>query len=172
MTKPKLILVTGAPGAGKTTLAVKLSGEIGAEYIDSDAVLEQIWQASKNDSGYDREKTGLPQFLHNIPVAEDVITDPVLRAGLHESIIEELQKKWQLVLIHCRAANASERFYARELGPNGEEPEWLKQSLNDVEMAYATVAEPLQLGIRVIEVDTTDGYRPALDDIAAVVQKT
>ncbi len=172
---PELVLVTGAPGSGKTVLAKQLAEKMRFKYVDSDAVLEDFRHASKPEDNYDREKIGIPKFFKLIETAlvsgENVVTDPVGHKGRDESDFARLAKASKVVIVHCRADNVHERFYKRELGPDGKEPDWLGPHMKDLEKNHLLDVDPLEVSIPVVEVDTNDGYKPDLDELVSTITK-
>lgn len=175
MSKPKLILITGRAGSGKTILAKLLAPRTGFKYIDSDAEFEKAEKANKVKSGHKPQQYGPAQFLESLSQYAksdiNVITELVLHRGVHEDLIIKLSELWSPLIIHCYADNARERFYKRALGTDNEEPDWLKEAMaapinNKLEEA---MRKPLKVDIPIIQVNTIDGYNPSIDDIITEV---
>lgn len=125
-----LIVIGGIPGAGKTTLAEKLSKDLHILFINKDGVLEKLWEALE----WDGDKNDIPKFRN---ATFELIYELVRRAGQakisiiieanfnrkdHEARIVELAQAngLKIIYLHCEAAPeiAFERFKQRE--KNGE----------------------------------------------------
>jgi len=172
---PKLVLVTGAPGAGKSTLAKQLAKRLGFEYVDSDAILEEYWHENKNNPSYDREKIGIPRFFSYIEglasSGSNIVTDALGRKERDEQDFIRLNNVAKLIIIHCQAKDPTGRFYSRELKPDGTEPDWLAETMSELGKYHHLDVNALEVGSPVIEVDTNNGYKPTLNEITSRIEK-
>lgn len=157
-----IVLISGAPGSGKTTLAAALAAELGWPRVDRD----QLYAGLSAGSGYDRDAVvphGVRLFwsatAHLAAAGCSVVADATLYRDQSEADVRSvLAPVGDVRNVHCRSALASDRFVARGH----------PQAVNDrVARNAPLVTEPLALGVPLLEVDTTDGYDPALPSVVA-----
>lgn len=174
---PTLVVVSGPPGSGKTTLAHLVARAIGCPAICRDEIKEGMAHTRPGFTGGPGDELArrtLPVFFGALElllragvttVAEAAFQDRVWRRGL-----EPLSGLAQLRLVRCQVAAgvAFQRSLRRRAGNH------LRQVHADPGPADAAAQAAahdafrwLTLDAPVIEVDTTDGYRPALAQIAA-----
>lgn len=170
---PILILVTGAPASGKTTIATDLAADLGLPLFAKDDIKELLAD-SLDVSGFDwSRRTGQTSFF-----LLDWLAVRLLNAG--QSVILEANfdrrylNEWafpktagevqaRIVEIFCRAEPAvlirryTERFGSGVRHPIHHDRKHLEGTLRE-EIAGDKFSEPLGLGT-IIEVDTTSFER-------------
>lgn len=177
--RPLLVLVSGKPGSGKTTLARRLATEdaLWLPQISCDPIRVGMMETQ----GTANDATGSPTsprpavevFYGTIDyllgAGVSLIAEISFRRGLDERRLRPLLTDNRLVNIHCQTqtSEAQRRFAARE---QIRRP--VKSSHTFVaEMERSTfdwsVFEPLDLDLPRLLVDTTDGYAPELAAIVA-----
>lgn len=170
--KPLLIIVSGAPGSGKTTFASKLAAHMQLLHIERDRAFESM-RYTFGPEPFSREKDGIPLFYNLVASAlkaqASIVVDATLYKDKSEKDIIQLHQYSTMLNIHCRAANEHQRFYKRELGKAGKIPNWLPGHMTKLSEIYDLVCEPLDLGCSIIEVDTTDTYSPDIQAIATQI---
>lgn len=158
--KPYLILISGAPGSGKSMLARKLTQYIEFMYVDADAVLQSLW---------------LHNTTNGVPLLYDLLTKNASNYNLSQVVdmatsadsetIEKLKSVATLRHLHCKAGNANKRFYAREIRPDGTEPDWLDPKMRELEEKIVPNSKPPDFGVKVIEVKTDNEYTPNIKSL-------
>ncbi|MEV6107928.1 AAA family ATPase [Streptomyces sp. NPDC051940] len=177
--RPTLVVVSGPPAAGKTTLAHALARAIGCPAVCRDEIKEGMVHATPGfvaGPGDALTRRTLPTFFAVLEVlaragvttvAEAAFQDRLWRPGL-----EPLKDLVSLRVVHCvvDARVALERTRSRlEDNP-------LRRAHADAPPADAAAHERayrafdrVSVDAPWIEVDTTDGYRPGLAEIVAFV---
>ncbi|HEX6679506.1 MAG TPA: ATP-binding protein [Gaiellaceae bacterium] len=174
-----LVVVTGPPASGKTTLARSLAGELGLPWIGKDVLKEQLYDVLGSGEELEpRLEDAARRLLLTVAEAQ-------LAAGLsaivesnfdRDSDLEPLQRVWrdhhdtQVVQIHCSAdvelllARFSERAASGARHPgHGDEPEDAEDVRRDLERGRW---DPLDLPGELIEVDLGGDV-----DVAAVAAR-
>ena len=175
--RPALIVVSGMPGAGKTTLAHRLAAAVGCPAICRDEIKEGMVQtvpdftAGQDDELSLRANTAFFGMIETLvragvtTVAEAAFQDRLWRPGL-----EPLQDLARIRVVHCVVDPelAFQRSLSRRTGNQhrrahpdpapGDAGEYLGRLRS---------FDRIDLGPPWIETDTTDGYRPDLADLVA-----
>jgi predicted kinase len=172
-----LVVVSGPAGAGKTTLAHKIARLVGCPAICRDEIKEGMVHTAPGfvaGPGDELTMRTLPVFFGVLElllragvttVAEAAFQDKVWRAGL-----APFASIARLRIVHCVVA--AEEAVQRSLRRREADP--LRRAHADPSPADAAERvrshrgfDRLSLDVPWIEVDTTDGYVPGLEEIAA-----
>ncbi|CAM3958790.1 AAA family ATPase [Deinococcus marmoris] len=175
--KPLLVLVTGVPGSGKTTLAAALREKLGFVLLSRDDFQVRLWNLWQDQ----------PDLLPEVPrahwAAYYATVDALLNAGLSVVVegsvhsrrgadeIGALLPKADAVVIHCAVPKAvsHERFRSRAGVGRRSHPAYTDadnfRQMEENPSRWAHFEQPVQLDIPSMTVDTASGYEPALDNI-------
>jgi predicted kinase len=174
MSLPTLVIVSGPAGSGKTTLAHRLAATIGCPALCRDEIKEGMVAATPGFApGYSDPLTvrtygvffaAIRLFLENgvTHVAEAAFQHDNWARGL-----ESLRRLAVLRIVRCHVAPAVARARAEQ-----RRREQLARAAHD-DLGHFSVErsfEPIRLDVPTLEVDTTNGYNPDFDAIAAFVR--
>ncbi|MFH8383869.1 AAA family ATPase [Kitasatospora sp. NPDC018058] len=175
-----LIVVSGGPGSGKTTLAHALAGEIGCPAVCRDEVKEGLVHAGAGEPAPGVDEAVRAVFFEVLGVlvragvsvvAEAAFQDRLWRPGL-----EPLAARTQLRVVHCRVEAAlARRRIAERLACGGHRAAHADRELLAAPPGAGNLLDdftPLSLpGVPRLCVDTTRGYDPPLADIVAFARR-
>jgi predicted kinase len=177
MKKPLLIVVSGRPGSGKTTLAHTLARKIGCPAICRDEIKEgfvNTMQSSHESLGKDVNQNIYGVFFEILDFLITKQITLVVEAAFQHHLwapqLERLSHISQVKIIICTVDPhlARSRFVQRGLSdPNRLRfhGDWgVRAAQEGIELPIVNYDPPL-LPIPTLEVDTSDGYHPSLDDI-------
>ncbi|MBW4665423.1 MAG: ATP-binding protein [Chroococcus sp. CMT-3BRIN-NPC107] len=183
MKKPLLIVVTGCPGSGKTTLAHTLARKIGCPTICRDEIKEgfvNTMQSSHESLGKDVNQGIYATFFEILDFLLSkqitLVAEAAFQHNLWVAPLERLLQTSQIKIVVCTVDPhlARTRFIQRGLSdPNRLRfhGDWgVRAAQKGIELPLGNYEPPL-LPIPTLEVDTSDGYRPNLNDIESFLLK-
>ena len=174
MPKPRLIVVTGRPGSGKTTLAARLSDEWCLPLVSRDRIKEglvhtegQSHEALPEGANLRATQAFFGTLDYLLAQGISVLAEAAFQHPLWEKGLQPLRAKARLAVVVCRvdARTALDRFLARGLADerrayfHGDKGVRMLQS--GVVPEPGGYSEP-HLDVPTFIMDTTDGYRPSI----------
>jgi hypothetical protein len=139
--RPRLVLVTGAPGTGKTTLAVRLGRALTLPVLSRDSVKELLTDA------LDPPESNVTDLQPAVRRAETVIVH------CHTDRAESRRR-------------FAERFGRGERHRSHRDAQHLER-LEEDPNAWDRYREPPAIGVPILYVDTSSDYAPSFGDIVA-----
>lgn len=172
------MIVSGSPGAGKTTLARIVARELKLPLLTKDDLKEAIADAIPASDRDESRRLGIAAYGVLYTVATVLLesgTGVVLESNfvrvIAEARLAQLVARSRATLVHCDVPDplALERYKARAAGGarHGVHKDdvvieaWTRGVRSDHGI--------LDLGIPVITVDTSAGYRPSVVEIVAAI---
>jgi predicted kinase len=176
--KPTLVIVSGYAGSGKTTLAHELARAIGCPAICRDEIKEGMvhtvgtFEAAVGDELTQRT---FPLFFE---VLRTLVTAGVTVVG--EAAFQ--QKNWgpnlapfadlaEIRVVRCRTDAATARGRVEGRGHRTAHADAPLLAAVDAGDRYYKDFDHISIDAPTLDVDTTSGYRPTVDEIVAFVER-
>lgn len=175
--RPMLVIVSGAPASGKTTLATQLAARLDLPLLLRDGIKETLADALGASDVEASQRLGAAAYavLYGVigsllAAGAGVVVESNFRHAGSESELLPFVAASDARLIHCEAATELilARYEARTGSPERHRVHMDAERTADLERDLQEGRfEPLRLDIPVLRVDTADGYRPPLERIVA-----
>jgi len=175
---PLAVLVGGAPGSGKTTLADALAAELDLPVVHNDHLVHGRWRTL--DRALELGESGLESLYRTmelwLELGVSFVADHTFVRGKSErDVAARLAPFASLVYVHCRTRHAPERFERRMRADSLCGEARLQKLLPVARQLQADLFEPLDFSCPCIVVDTDSGYQPpvasVVDDIDAAYSR-
>ena len=174
--RPLLVIVSGAPGAGKTTLGQAISARVGLPFLSKDELKEAMGDELGAPGDVPAsQRLGLAAYRILYAVTARIleagggaVIESNFRRGVSEPELRAIVELADARLVHCWAPAATvQARYAQRFERGDRHPVHLDaQRLGDLADDLASGRfEPLDLDIPILEVATDDGYEPDLEQV-------
>lgn len=171
--RPLVILVTGAPGSGKSTLANTIAEHMRLPHVERDTIIRGI---KLTEGDQPQPSVSIPAYYDVIDTILDknisMVTDGTMYKGVSEEDIKQrLVARAFVVNLHCRAENEHRRFREREYARSFYPTDWVEGHMKKLDEIYNDTVDPLDYGVKCIEVNTNNGYDPDITSLATMIMK-
>lgn len=170
MQSPRLIIITGMPGSGKTTLAKSISTELSLPLIEKDSIKELLfdslgwsdreWSKKLGKATYELMDYFIEQQLRN---GNSVIVESNFKAEFDSMKFKQWKDEFNCditqLLCHAHRSILYDRFMIRAINGERHPGHADVDSLEEWKSYFAdpkNVPEPLDVDSRVKRIDTTD----------------
>lgn len=180
-TPSRLIVVSGVPAGGKTTLATRLGDDLGMPVLSKDTFKEALFDSlGTGDLAWSR-RLGAAAYALLYRTAAQLLAagaGVLLEANFSRGVaLVDLLRLGEaarpaLVQVECARATVAARYAARAVR-GGRHPGHLDRAYAGGVLADLDAGryEPLSLGWPLLRVDATDGYVPAYEEIVAFLRR-
>ena len=163
---PSLVIISGPPGAGKSSLAADISRDLGLAMLAKDMFKEAIFDHLPGVDTSDAHRLGVAAVgmmyafaSHQLENGVGIILESTFDRGKAEEDVRPLLEMANAVVVHCTAPDGLilERFKDRVDDPDRHEVHRDDEHIDALEQNLAAgVYEPMDLDIPTIEVDMSD----------------
>ncbi|MFT4153603.1 AAA family ATPase [Parafilimonas sp.] len=183
MNKPLLIVVTGSPSTGKTTLAHILANKINCPLLSRDELKEGLI----NTLNLEHNQLDKSVDLHvyetffetiNLLISKGIsmIVEAAFQDKLWKPKLLNLLDKAEIRIIICKTTPGliTVRFDNRLSNNPGREKFHGDQSIRSSNEKFISLTEkynPVHINTPTLQVDTTDNYNPAIEAIISFIKK-
>ena len=164
-----LVVVTGLPGSGKSTLSNELAARLALPLIAKDRYKEILFDAlGIGDRSWSRRlgQAAIALQYHAIATVRDAVVDSGLWPGVSEPELASLRLPMAQVFCHCPFELARDRYFSRprHAGFVAEQ-----MTVEDYEM-FRPLVEPLALDAPLVRVSTSRevDYDHLVKDLSAL----
>ena len=170
MGPPTLIVVSGPAGAGKTTLAHALALTVGCPAVCRDEIKEGMvlavdgFEAAPGDALTRQASAVFFEILRTLlSTGTTLVAEAAFQDHVWRPYLEQLDELAGIRAIRCRVDPG---IGFRRVANRPRRPAHADASVVRDPTYYERFA-PLSMAVPTIDVDTSDGYIPAIDKIAA-----
>lgn len=183
MNKPLLIVVTGPPASGKTTLARILADKINCPLISRDELKEGLINTlsvphSQLDKSVDLHVYDTFFEIINLLISKKIslIVDAAFQNKLWKPKLLDLLDEAEIKIIICKTNLDLIKYrFADRLSNNSDRERYHgDQSLNSSKEQFSELTEnykPVNINAPTLQVDTTNNYDPTIEEIIIFINE-
>jgi hypothetical protein len=169
---PLAVLVGGAPGSGKTTLAESLAVGLDLPVLHKDLLVHGRWRTL--DRATELGESGVEPFFRSMELWMEAgigfVAEQTFYPEVSESdVATRLAPRSTLVNVHCRSVHSFERWEQRMRNDPLCGEMRLKKLIPVVERLNSELYEPLDFDCPSFVVNTDNGYQPTLEAVIAQI---
>jgi len=179
MKKPLLIVITGPPASGKSTLAKLLAQQVHLPVLSRDELKEGYLQTLKQSHSEAGENIGIHIYESFFQIAElfvskniSVIMEAAFQDKLWKPKLEPLSEKAVIKIIVCKTDfNLIQERFSKRITSNADRERFhgdASMSKEELEQLTANY-QPPKMNIPTLFVDTTENYKPSMERIIGFV---
>ncbi len=165
---PSLIVVTGRPASGKTTLSRLLADALGATVVSRDAIMEDLLRSIdrgasvEGDPKHHAYRRFFDTIERHLRDQTTLIAEAAFQHPLWAPRLEPLTTLATIRVIRCTLdPKLAQHRFAQRAKAGAALPHVHAIDPGNLRRTH----EPLHLNVPTLDVDTSDGYRPGLRDI-------
>ena len=183
--RPLLVIVSGAPATGKTTLSRLLADRLRLPLLSKDRLRRIFRDAFQADTLEDVRRLLAPGFAVYYNLISELLRSGVgvvaecnFHRGVSEPELAPVARLGSPVIVHCQTSRevSYRRFRERHqlalperrYAFDGDRIAALERG---IPQDAWELAEPVDIGAPVLHVDTTNGYAPDLDQIVRQIHE-
>lgn len=171
---PLAVLISGAPGAGKSTVADALAAGLDLPVVHKDQLVHGSWRT--RGQALDLGAAGVEPFYETMvlwaSLGVSFVAEQTFFRGVSEpDVARRLEPRCVLVNVHCRSRDAVARFEHRMRDDPLCGEARLRKLLPLAERLQSELYEPLAFGCPLIVVDTDDGCSPAVQSVVKQIDE-
>jgi predicted kinase len=182
ISKPRLIVVTGRPGSGKTTLAHSLARTVRCPVISRDEIAEGLVNTTGEigTPGDHNQRMVYEVFFETLKLLLSRRITLVAEAAFQHKVwvpqLEPLRAIADIRIVLCQIDPqlAHSRHLARSIADPARQRFHHDRALHVSPEGHALpvgVYDPPHLDVPTLAVDTSDGYRPTIEEISVFVSQ-